>query len=86
MRGTADMTGNSELQREHNDLNRHAPPAKQQGAGQHTRFPQNPYRWRVAMARIRVARGDPHGALELLHEAQRLYMSDFFPTCVLSRH
>src|SRR5215469_1887954 len=31
------------------------------------------------MARIREAEGDLDGALELLHEAERLYTRDFFP-------
>ena len=31
------------------------------------------------MARIREAQGDLDGALDLLHEAERLYVSDFFP-------
>src|SRR5258708_33608794 len=47
--------------------------------GEHTGLPQNRYRWRVAMARIREAEGDLAGALDLLHEAERLYVSDFFP-------
>ena len=47
--------------------------------GEHTGFPQNRYRWRVAMARIREAQGDLDGALDLLDEAERLYVSDFFP-------
>ena len=47
--------------------------------GEHTGFPQNRYRWRVAMARIREAQGDLDGALDLLDEAERLYMSDFSP-------
>jgi LuxR family maltose regulon positive regulatory protein len=42
-------------------------------------LPQNPYRWRVAMARLREAQGDPDGALALLQEAERRYVSDFFP-------
>jgi LuxR family maltose regulon positive regulatory protein len=42
-------------------------------------LPQNPYRWRVAMARIQEAQGDLDGALELLEEAERLYAGDFFP-------
>src|ERR1019366_8949370 len=41
--------------------------------------PQNQYRWRVAMARIRQAEGDLAGALDLLNEAERLYMGDMFP-------
>ena len=47
--------------------------------GEHTGFPQNRYRWHVAMARIREAQGDLDGALDLLDEAERLYMSDFSP-------
>jgi LuxR family maltose regulon positive regulatory protein len=47
--------------------------------GEHIGFPQNRYRWRVAMARIREAQGDLHGALDLFDEAERLYMSDFSP-------
>jgi LuxR family maltose regulon positive regulatory protein len=42
-------------------------------------LPQNRYRWRVAMAGILVAEGDPDGALDLLDEAERRYVSDFFP-------
>ena len=81
LRGTADMyVGMSELEREHNDLRaatQHLLRSKE--LGEHTGFPQNPYRWRVAMARIRQAQGDLDGALDLLHEAERLYMSDFSP-------
>jgi LuxR family maltose regulon positive regulatory protein len=47
--------------------------------GEHTGLPQNRYRWRVAMARIREAEGDLGGALDLLNEAELLYMSDFSP-------
>jgi LuxR family transcriptional regulator, maltose regulon positive regulatory protein len=81
LRGTADMyVGISELHRERNDL----PTATQyllrsQELGEHLGLPQNPYRWRVAMARIREAEGDLVGALDLLNEAERLYVSDFFP-------
>jgi LuxR family maltose regulon positive regulatory protein len=42
-------------------------------------LPQNRYRWRVAMARIREAEGDLGGALGLLDEAERLYVGDFSP-------
>ena len=48
-------------------------------SGEHTGLPQNPYRWRVAMARLREAEGDLDGALELLDEAQRVYVGDFSP-------
>ncbi len=81
LRGTADMyVGMSELSRERNDLNaarQHL--LRSQELGEHSGFPQNPYRWRVAMARIKEAEGDLDGALDLLQEAERLYVSDFYP-------
>ena len=81
MRGTADMhVGMGEIHRERNDLEaatQHLLRSKEQG--EHTGFPQNSYRWRVAMARILEAQGDLDGALELLDEAERLYVSDFHP-------
>ncbi len=81
LRGTADLyVGMSELHREHNDLNaatQHLLRSKE--LGERTGLPQNRYRWCVAMARIREAQGDLDGALDLLHEAERLYMRDFSP-------
>jgi LuxR family maltose regulon positive regulatory protein len=81
LRGTADMyVGMSELHRERNDL--HAATRsllRSQELGEHMGLAQNPYRWRVAMARIRQAEGDLAGALDLLNEAERLYVSDYFP-------
>ena len=81
LRGTADMhVGMSEVHRERDDL----PAATQhllrsQELGEHLGLPQNRYRWRVAMARVRQAEGDLPGALDLLNEADRLYTGDFFP-------
>jgi LuxR family maltose regulon positive regulatory protein len=81
LRGTADMhVGLSELLCEQNDL----PAAtehmlRSQELGEHMGLPQNPYRWRVAMARIKHAHGDLEGALALLEEAERRYVGDFFP-------
>ena len=81
LRGAADMyVGMSELLRERNDLDaarQHL--LRSQELGEHMGLPQNRYRWRVALARIREAEGDLDGALDLLHEAERLYVSDFFP-------
>jgi ATP/maltotriose-dependent transcriptional regulator MalT len=81
MRGTADMyVGMAEVHRERNDLEaatRHLLRGEEQG--EHTGFPQYPYRWRVAMARILEAEGDLDGTLDLLEEAERLYVSDFHP-------
>src|SRR5690349_5286990 len=81
LRGTADMhVGMSEVYRERDDL----PAAAQQllrsqELGEHMGLPQNRHRWRVAMARVRQAEGDLGGALDLLNEAERFYVSDFFP-------
>ncbi len=81
LRGTGGMhVGLSELYRERGDL--HAATQhllKSQELGEHTGLPQHRYRWRVAMARVREAEGNLGGALDLLNEAERLYVSDFFP-------
>jgi LuxR family transcriptional regulator, maltose regulon positive regulatory protein len=81
LRGTADMyVGMSEVHRERDDLQaatQHL--LRSQELGEHTGLPQNRYRWRVAMARIRQAEGDLGGALDLLNEAERLYAGDMFP-------
>jgi LuxR family maltose regulon positive regulatory protein len=81
LRGAADMhVGMSELRRERDDLDaatQHLLRSKE--LGEHTGLPQNRYRWCVAMARILATQGDLDGALDLLYEAERLYMGDFFP-------
>jgi LuxR family transcriptional regulator, maltose regulon positive regulatory protein len=81
LRGTADLyVGMSELHREQNEL--HAATQhllKSKDLGERTGLPQNRSRWCVALARIREAQGDLDGALDLLHEAERPYMRDFFP-------
>jgi LuxR family maltose regulon positive regulatory protein len=81
LRGAADMhVGMSELFRERNDLeaaSQHLLTSRE--LGEENGLPQNPYRSRVAMARIRQSEGDLDGALELLNEAERLYVGDFFP-------
>ena len=81
LRGTADMyVGMSEVLRERNDL----PAATEhlqrcQELADDRGLPQNPYRRRVAMGRILQAQGDLDATLDLLDEAERLYVSDFFP-------
>ena len=81
VRGAADMhTGMAELFLERNELDaaaRHLVASTELGglAG----LEQNPYRWRVAMARLRVAEGDLDAALGLLDEADRQYVSHFLP-------
>jgi LuxR family maltose regulon positive regulatory protein len=81
LRGTADMyVGMAALHRERGDL----PAATQlllqsQELGEHLGLPQNPYRWRVAMARVQEAEGDLDGAVDLLDDAERVYVGDFSP-------
>ena len=81
LRGTADMyVGMSAVHRERGDLEAATQDLlRSQALGEHTGLPQNRYRWRVAMARIREAEADPGGALELLDEAEHRYVGDFSP-------
>ncbi len=72
--------GMSSLHWEHNDLNtatQHL--LTSQALGELAGLPQNPYRWCAAMARIREAQGDLDGALDLLDQAERLYVANFSP-------
>ena len=81
LRGTADMhIGLSELSLELGDLDaarRHL--AASAELGDSAGLPQNRHRSRVAAARLRAAEGDLDGAVELLDEAERVYVSDMFP-------
>ncbi len=81
LRGAADMhVGMSGLYYERNELNtaeQHLLKSKE--LGELNGLPKNPYRWRVAMAQIRETQGDLDAALDLLDEAESLYMSDFSP-------
>ncbi|HMB24052.1 MAG TPA: hypothetical protein VKP08_14515, partial [Anaerolineales bacterium] len=81
LRGAADMhVGISGIYRERNDLRaatQHL--LKSRELGEFNGLPKNPYRWRVAMARIQEAQGNLNEALDLLNEAGPLYVSDFSP-------
>ncbi|PKO14093.1 MAG: helix-turn-helix transcriptional regulator [Chloroflexi bacterium HGW-Chloroflexi-10] len=81
LRGAADMhVGMSGLYYERNELNiaeQHL--LKSKKLGELNGLPKNPYRWRVTMAQIRKTRGDMDGALDLLDEAESIYMGDFSP-------
>jgi LuxR family maltose regulon positive regulatory protein len=74
--GIADLhVGMSELRREHGDLedaSRYLQRSKE--LGEYGGISENRYRWYVARARLEEARGDPDGALDLLDEAERLYI------------
>jgi LuxR family transcriptional regulator, maltose regulon positive regulatory protein len=82
LRGTADMhAGLSELFRERNDLTAartHVHASAE--LGDRLALPQNAYRWRVALARLLQIDGDWVGALDLLHEAEELYDTDYSPS------
>jgi LuxR family maltose regulon positive regulatory protein len=81
VRGTADMwvalarvaweRGHSEETAQHLD--------RASDLGEAAGLPQQPYRWRVAMARLRESQGDMAAADALLDEAERLFNSDFSP-------
>jgi LuxR family maltose regulon positive regulatory protein len=81
LRGTADMhVGMAEVLLERDDLagaGEHL--AAAEGLGEHKGLPQNPYRRRLVLARLREAEGDLDGALELLDAADRLYNGDYSP-------
>lgn len=81
LRGAADMhVGISEILREWNDLTgaaQHLQSARD--LGEENGLPQNPYRSRVAAARLRQAEGDLDGSMELLKDAERHYFTDFSP-------
>ncbi|MEP7091253.1 MAG: LuxR C-terminal-related transcriptional regulator, partial [Nocardioidaceae bacterium] len=47
--------------------------------GEAASLAQNPYRWRVGMARLRAAEGDLSAAVELLEEAEQVYVGDYSP-------
>ena len=81
LRGTADMhVGIAGVLLERDDLvaaGEHL--AISHGLGDYNGLPQNPYRWRVATARLRETEGDLDAALELLDEADRVYVGDYLP-------
>ncbi|MFZ0160537.1 MAG: LuxR C-terminal-related transcriptional regulator [Kineosporiaceae bacterium] len=81
LRGAADMhVGMSVLLRERDDLGAALQHLLTSGdLGEYAGLPQNRYRRRVAMARVREAEGDLDGAVDLLDDAQRVYVGDFSP-------
>ncbi len=81
VRGTADMhVGLSRVAWERDDLAAAADHLNRAyDLGEEAGLPQNPYRWRVAMAHLRGAEGDTAGAVGLLEEAERVCVGDFSP-------
>jgi LuxR family transcriptional regulator, maltose regulon positive regulatory protein len=81
LKATADLlVALSELRREHNELEAaEAHLQRSKALGERASLPENRYRWPVAMARIREAQGHLDNALDLLGEAERLYLRGFYP-------
>ena len=81
MRGTADMfIGMSEIHCERGDVVAATEEfQRSRELGDAAGLPQNPYRWRVALARIRQSEGDLRGAIGMLDEAELYYVPDYFP-------
>jgi LuxR family transcriptional regulator, maltose regulon positive regulatory protein len=81
LRGTADMhVGMAGVLLERDDLAAAAEHlAVSHRLGEYKGLPQNPYRWRITMARLREGEGDLDGALELLDEANQVYVGDYSP-------
>jgi LuxR family transcriptional regulator, maltose regulon positive regulatory protein len=81
LRGVADMhAGLAEISLERGDTRRardHLASARE--LGEPLGLPQFPYRWRAASAVFAEADGDPYTALELLTDAERVYVGDFSP-------
>jgi LuxR family maltose regulon positive regulatory protein len=81
LRGRADMhVGLAARHLEADDL----PAARRELArsrelGDHAGLPQEAYRWRLVMAGVREAEDDVEAAIDLLDEADRLYVGDFHP-------
>ncbi|WP_425557259.1 LuxR C-terminal-related transcriptional regulator [Kribbella aluminosa] len=81
VRGTSDMyVGLSRIAWERNDLDAAADYLRRaEELGVVSDLPQNPYRWRLAMARIRETEGDLDSALDLVAAAITVYVGDFSP-------
>lgn len=81
MRGTADMlVALSRVAWHRDDLTTAADLLRRaDDLGETAGLPQNPYRWRVGMARLRAAEKNWPVALELLEDAERVYVGDFSP-------
>lgn len=81
LKGTVDLyAGLSEIHREWGDLEaatQYLVKGKEQG--RQTVLPGGEYRLSVAMARVKLSKGDLDGALDQLSEAERLYKRDPVP-------
>ena len=81
LRGAGDLhVGMSELCLEWNDLAAAADHLRRsEDLGDVGGLAQNPYRWRVATAQLRLTEGDADAALALLKDAERVFVSEYYP-------
>jgi LuxR family maltose regulon positive regulatory protein len=81
LRGTADMhVGIAAVLLERDDLAGAAEHlAVAEGLGEHKGLPQNPYRRRLVLARLREAESDLDAALDLIDAAEHVYNGDYAP-------
>ena len=81
LRGRADMhVGLAARHREADDLAAaRLELARSRELGEQAGLLQDAYRWRLVMAGVREAEGDVEAAIDLLDEAERLYVGDFSP-------
>ena len=81
LRGASDLyVGITDLYREWNDFDAATKSLlRSRELGEHAGLPQHRFRWRVAMARIHESQGHLDAALELLQQAEPLYVSDLAP-------
>ncbi len=81
LRGAGDMrVGLAELCLEWNDVDAAAYHLRlSDELGDLGGLAQNPYRWRVAMAQLRLTEGDADSALAFLKDAERVFVSEYYP-------
>jgi len=81
MRGSADMLVALSRAAWHRDdlVAAHDLLRRANSLGESAGLPQNPYRWRVALARLRAAEHDWDAAVTLIDEAERFYVGDYSP-------